>query len=317
MKNRALNVSAAPTNSPRTEGEGGGSEQDKDKDNETPEESAADGTTDGEKECQHCGTPNDKDAKFCDMCGERMDSEEQPPEDTETDETDDDEEKDPDPAAEPPADPNREAQRASAIAPLLGLAADASVPAIKSRMSAFVTLGKAVMKATSTDDPDTALGALQSIVDDAAKSNHYRTENRALAKREQYRERMALLHTLNVHKIYPRGDLFVDREVTRADGKKEIVTVPAKQYAEMKLATLRGLVDSKTKGKSARAVVENPFEPSRELAEGNQLGAHAKELEGSNLVQEFASRSTATPAQLASSLAALQAIGAIEGNSIQ
>jgi hypothetical protein len=130
----------------------------------------------------------------------------------------------------------------------------------------------------------------------------------ALTKRENYRERMGLLHRLNNAKLagYTRGDLFVDREV---NGK--LLTAPAPMYAEMKLDTLRGLVTAKTGANAPRNDAhKNPFAPSEEHAKTAKLETHTEAMHGTSVVKRAAQISSASPDQLARTAAALDDAGA-------
>jgi ClpP class serine protease len=226
-------------------------------------------------ECPSCGQANEADAKFCDQCGKPTDGTEPEASD---DEPDGDE-------APPAAPPKKEESAAAAAAPapaalgnslpkILGLHADASIAAQKGAAVALASLAATAMSLTGTRSPDAAAGALQSMAVDAAEVAKLRAEAKASAKRENYRDRMdalLMLAKLNDPK-FPRGDLFVDKEV---GGK--IVATPAPMFAEMKLSTLKGLVSARVE--SAKTAIANgkgprvtPFEPDPKLLEQQGKG---------------------------------------------
>jgi hypothetical protein len=248
------------------------------------------------------GDEEPKDKKtFCAFCGNKLEQDD-PEKEAEGDEPDGDEDPKKEEASVSPA---ANARAASAVASLFGLRADASVPAVKSAAMSFVALGAKVMKATNTKDPRTALGALQAIIDDAGALAKAQSELMSLRQTVNHSERLKLLNTLSAANLpgYARGDLFVDKEVNG-----QLVSEPAPMYAEMKLATLRGLVSGKTQS-AARSPSANPFEPNKTAAETAKLDAHANHIVEARpgLVQGAASHSTATVEQLARSAAALEA----------
>lgn len=251
-------------------------------------------------------------AKYCAQCGNKLKAEaEEEPETDDPDAEDSAEEPDGDERAkmrnQPP--PERERQSASAIAGLFGLRADSSLPAVKSAAIAYANLGKAVMSATGAKSPDAARGALKALIDDASEVAKLRADLKSLRTKVNAKERTELLTKLTAADPdrYPRGDLFVDRE---ENGKT--VTTPSPVYAEMKLATLRGLVESKTAHAPAKRS-SNPFEPSKTAAESAKRASRvATVTEGKpGFIQNIAVRSTASAQELAQSTAALEEAGLI------
>jgi hypothetical protein len=194
----------------------------------------------------------------------------------------------------------------SSLAEIVGLRSDASVPAIKAAALAYVSLGKAVMAATDTRNPSAALGALQALVDEAVEVGALRAELKQRKIKAVAAEKMDLLRKLSAANLpgYPRGELFVDREVNG-----QLIAGPAPMYAEMKLATLRGFVDAKLSGKAPSS--KSPFDPNRAAAEEGRIEALAGGLESGSLVDATAQHSSAPRADLAKSAAALQAKGII------
>jgi ClpP class serine protease len=262
-------------------------------------------------ECKNCGMANESDAKFCDQCGVgigKTGEEAEEPEDP-----DDPKEPEGKPAkpgaAAPPAPSARATQRSTSLsmAAILGLREGASEVAKKTAVLAYVNLGRAVMTATEQDTPDGARGAFRALVDDSTEVHQLRSHLAAVTKRENYRERMSLLHRLNNAKLagYTRGDLFVDREV---NGK--LLTAPAPMYAEMKLDTLRGLVTGKTSGNAPRSdASRNPFTASEENAKKAKLETHTEAMHGTKMLKRAEQISSASADQLARTAAALDDAG--------
>lgn len=303
------------------------SEEDpKKKDPEAPESAEPEPPPADKMECTKCGKANDDDAKYCDGCGEPMgsmqaesdeppDGEKEPKERTEDGDGDGDE----DARAEPPPENRRAAAaapspvHAGSLASIFGLREGASHPAIKSAALSYVKLGRAVMAATGTKGPGEAQGALASLVDDAAEVGELRTAIAASQKREVRREKMDLLMRLAARNIagYPRGDLLVDREVKDREGRSVLVTGPAPMYEEMSLSTLRGFVNGKLKGQAPAAAPERtPFDPDPARARAVTDEAVMEADLGTPLIQDLASRSTASAEQLAKTMRALEAQGA-------
>lgn len=279
---------------------------------ETPEAPASD-----KMECTKCGQANDDDAKYCDKCGEPFGTEERTEDpdgekDPEASRADSDGDDDGDKAArsEPPPENRRAAtaapSHAGSLAAIFGLRDGASAPAVKSAAIAFVNLGRAVMSATDTKSPSEAQGALRSILDDAAEVASLRASLAASKKREDRRERMDLLRSLAARNLpgYPRGELLVDREV-----KGALVTGPAPMFEEMPIATLRGFVNGKLKGQAPTGPERTPFEPDPARARTATENALVEADVTTPFIQDLASRSSASPEQLAKTQRALEAQG--------
>lgn len=284
---------------------------------EDPKEPAAPPPKADKAECEKCGAANDDDAKYCDNCGTQMPGQEEDDsadENEEEDSADDDEERaegdkpdaDDRRAQPPPPDQDRAARTARAarrgtLASIFGLRDNASEPAIKSAALAYVALGKAVMATTGAKTTAEAQGKLQALADDAADVVKMRGEVKAMKKRENYAERMALLTKLATANIagYPRGDLLIDREV----GGKRVVA-PAPFYASTPLGQLRGFVSGKLASGSP-ATPRDPFAP-RKPTTGAQAEALAATEIDSPFIQELAGCTTANVEQLAKTAAALK-----------
>lgn len=234
---------------------------------------------------------------------EDEDNEETPPKSDEDDEDDDEDD-------EPPAKENQSKKTkasAGSLQSILGLHANASQPAVRSSVMAFVYLGKKVMSATNTKSPSAALGALQGLIDDAAESVKLRADLKSLKAKSNQRERLDLLTKLAKADIpgYSRGELFVDKQV----GEK-LVSEPSPVYSEMKLSTLRGLVESKLASDTPRKDA-NPFQPDPKLATDNSAEARVELAKDSAVVKGALSFSNASQDDLARSAAALKAAGKI------
>jgi ClpP class serine protease len=283
-------------------------------------------------ECRACGLNNESDAKFCKACGTSMavqpgaDEEEEEEEEEEDDTADVPPDSEPAPAPPgkkaPPPPPPKAAQpppperaaRASSLAGLAGLREGASTPAIKSALIPVVGLAEFAMRLTETRSPAEARGALTALVEDAAAAGKLRTELRDSKRAANARERMDLLRKLSAAALpgYTRGELFVD-DVNETSGKRTMRAAP--QYAEMKLGTLRGLVESKLK--NAGPAKRSPFEPDASvLASAGAGGAAAvtsAAIEAAKkhpAVVAAAARPGAAPIeQLAAAHAAATAIG--------
>ncbi len=286
-------------------------------------------------ECAKCGAANDDDAKFCDKCGEQMHAsaegenaegegdeegegedgngknaradDDTKPEDARaaSDGEGDDEEEDPKKKTPKEGARSNLARSGSSLAAIFGLRENASAPQLKRAALSFVSLGRAVMAATDTKNPDEAAGAFKALADDAGETGRLRSDLRASKKREEYQERMDLLRKLSSANVagYTRGELFVDREV---GGK--VVTGPAPIYAEMKIGTLRGFVQGKLANPTGKGKAKaSPFEPSQIAAREGAQNARVEIAITTPFIAELASRSTASAEQLARTAAALEA----------
>jgi hypothetical protein len=259
------------------------------------------------KECGRCGEGNDEDAKYCKLCGEKMEDDS----DDASTEGDDDE-----PKPEPkPDDDNAQARglvrsvSTSSLAAMFGLPANASEPKIKATALAYVSLANAVMTATHKTDPDSAAGVFKSMVDDLGKFPAMKAELSGLRRRDSFRHRMTELRKLESARLpgYGRANLFVDRLVKAKDGSEHRVVVPHPVYAEMKLATLDAFVAEKLK--AAPPPQRNPFEPDRKRAEQGKTGAFAQDAKDSGRYRNIEFATSASEDQLVASDAALRSRG--------
>lgn len=198
-----------------------------------------------------CGVENDKDAKFCKGCGASMATGE-PPADAAADE--------PPPSSRPPApgSSSRAVTSSASFAEILGLPASASVPAQKSTLLAWRRVVTKAAAMTGRTDPDEQVGALTAIEKDAANAGRLRAERNKLRDKLEVDERMSLAHRL-VNAGEPRGRVFVD--TVSSDGKRTGIKL-SPMYAEMKIGTLRGEVETREPRREKR----DPFKADEAAA---------------------------------------------------
>lgn len=271
-----------------------------------PDGDEPDGDEEDEGDDPKPETPPER-AKFCDKCGSKMKYEDEA-EEPDGDEDDDDPESEDTAARNQPPPPEQDREAAASIAGIFGLRSTASLPAVKSVAIAHRKLAVAVMRATGAKGPSAALGALRALIDDAAESAKLRDLNKSLRSKDNHRERMDLLNRLASANLpgYTRGELFTDAE---SNGKRTVS--PAPQFSEMKLSTLRGLVEAKTKGKPVFSA--SPFNPNTNAAKHATIHGIGNDVKENNpdFIRDAAATSTATPDQIADSFAALKAHGVI------
>lgn len=189
-----------------------------------------------------------------------------------------DEEKKPEATARAKA-PRAMPQTAS-LAEILGARGD-SMPALKTAAIALRQVRDHAAKLTGQKSASGIVGGLSAIAEDAGEVGKLRGDMKAQQKKWADRERMDLLGKLAAANLpgYTRGDLFVDttedvfNEKGQRTGAKRVAVRPAKQYAEMKLSTLRGIVDNKVKNGGSSTKRKTPFEPDRAAAEQAAKGA--------------------------------------------
>lgn len=258
------------------------------------------------KECGRCGEGNDDDAKYCKLCGEKMEGDS---DDGGSTEGGDDE---PDPKPEPKPDDDksqaRGPSRTSSLAAMFGLPANASEPRIKATALSYVSLANAVMTATNKADPDSAAGVFKSMVDDLGKFPAMKAELAALRRRDDFRHRMTELRKLEAAQIpgYGRGQLFIDR-IVNIKGVETRVTVPHPVYAEMKIKTLDSFVAEKLKANPQPKTT--PFQPDPKAAKKGQTGALEQEARETGRYKNLEIATSASEDQLVASDAALRSRG--------
>lgn len=146
------------------------------------------------------------------------------------------------------------------LAQLAGLPAGASTPAISGALHPLVSLARHVMAATGTKSTQAALGAFKAVMSDAAETGTLRKKLARQRRRNDARERMALLRKLSKAKVHPRGDLFVD-SVDPVTGEKSIKPAKIWSAGEMKLSTLREYTKTKLKGAAPSPPPAHPQAP--------------------------------------------------------
>lgn len=203
--------------------------------------------------CQSCGVQNEDDAKYCKGCGESMATKA-------ADENNEDDRK-----AQPP--PPKRMNGTADLSEILGLREGASLPAQKAAAIDLRQVFDHAAALTGQSDPGAVLGALSAMSEDAAASGRLRAERDKIQRRQNADERQRLAHRL-VSAGAARADVFYDRV---SPSGKRLGTELAPQYAEMRLSTLRGVVEQKERNAPRR----NPFEPDREASKEASKGAHS------------------------------------------
>jgi ClpP class serine protease len=150
--------------------------------------------------CAKCSHANDMNAKFCDQCGASMAAAPVAGEP-----------EDPPPSSRPgqPAAIARLSPAAS-FAEVLGLPADASVPAQKAKMLDLRQVYDHAAKVTGQRDPAHIIGGLNAISHDAAQSGRLRAERNTIRAKQEVTERWSLCDRLVACGGKPRGDVFKD-----------------------------------------------------------------------------------------------------------
>lgn len=207
--------------------------------------------------CEACGMGNEKDAKFCDQCGASMAAKR----DGVGDDDDAAPASEPEPAFVPGALAAPKAMNPNAsLAAILGATSD-SMPALKTAAVKMRHVFDTVVGVTGQSKPDGAMGALLSYPSRLAAASQAIAERKAEKAANDRAERLALCK---------RGIASGAPEMTRSkvyrdvmkNGKRTGVAL-APQFAEMKLGTLRGLVQ----GLEGSAPKRNPFEADRSASE--------------------------------------------------
>lgn len=201
--------------------------------------------------CASCGVENPVAAKFCMGCGGSMATK---PIEAE----DDDEEPPPSSKPMPAATAARMAPTAS-LADVLGLSADASLPAQKAAALDLRQVFDLASKLTGHSTAPGIVSGLTAIAHDASQAARLRAERNAERAKAEVAERNDLCKRLVASGGEERGRVFVDN--VSDDGKRTGVKLAA-QYAEMRMPTLRQLVSDHEK----RAKPRSPFEPDQTAA---------------------------------------------------
>jgi len=212
-----------------------------------------------------CGVENDKDAKYCKGCGASMSTgaADGPPVESE------EEPAKSDPMPPKPGASSRGLTTSASFEEILGLPRGASVPAQKAAVLAWRSVVTKASAMTGQTDTDRIVGGLIAIEKDAAAAGRLRAERNKLRDEGEVRDRMSLAHRL-VEAGEDRGRVFVDA-VSDAGKRTSIKLTP--QIAEMRIGTLRGMVE----GLEARKTPRDPFTPNKAEAIRRSNGAKAGE----------------------------------------
>ena len=230
--------------------------------------------------CSSCGCANEMNAKFCDQCGASMAAaplaEEPPPSSEEPGDEPPPSSKPPPPhsASSPPMAPG------ASFAEILGLPADASVPAQKAAAIELRQVRDHAAKLTGQKSASAIIGGLTAIAADAAASGRLRAERDELARHRAKVERWDLAKRLAALGVagHDRGAIFID--AVNPDGSRKLdaagkpIMKLTPMYAEMKLGTLRGLVEGHEKNAPRR----DPFVADENAA--REQAANAKRTGG-------------------------------------
>ena len=222
--------------------------------------------------CATCGVENPKEAKFCMGCAASMGT---APVQAEEDGGEDAEDMPP-PSSKPRPGalaPVARRNAGASFAEILGLSADASVPAQKAALLDVLQVFDHAASLTGSQVPARILGGLTAISKDASATGRMRAERDQAVHAQAKQERWALAHRLVKCGGAKRGAVFLDSVST--EGKRTGVKL-SPVYAEMKLETLKGLV----LGHETNAKPRDPFEPSREAAKEASAGSGEKERAG-------------------------------------
>jgi hypothetical protein len=172
----------------------------------------------------------------------------------------------PPPSSRPPAPGAARMSAVASFAEILGLPADASVPAQKAALLDFRQVFDHASKLTAQSAPGAVVGGLTVMARDAADSGRLRAERNALRQKQEHAERFALADRLVACGGATRGKVFLDD--VNADGTRKVVDGKpvvklTRVYAEMRLDTLRGEVE----GYERSARPRDPFVADRNAAE--------------------------------------------------
>lgn len=223
-------------------------------------------------DCQACGMSNEPDAKFCDQCGTSMAAKK---------DGDVDDEPDAEPVTTPDPEPGAIAAPKAmnpnaSLAAILGATSE-SIPAIKTAAIKMRHVFDTVVGVTGKSTHDAAIGALLAVPSRLAKAAQVVADRKVEQAANDRKERLSLCKR-GIASGAPemtRGKVY--RDIVGKDGKRTGVAL-APQFAEMKLGTLRGLVE----GLEGSAPKRNPFEADRTASEA-QSGAASRDLAGALL----------------------------------
>jgi hypothetical protein len=190
---------------------------------------------------------------------EKKDAEEDEPTSEEEHEAED-----PPPSSRPPP---RKMSSDATMSEILGLPAGASLPAQRTAAIQLRQIRDHAAQLTGQQDAAAILGGLTAIAHDASRSTTLRAQLDKVTREQTAAERMTLARRLAALGIegHERGRIFVD--AVNSDGTRKMrdgrpVARLAPMYAEMKIGTLRGMVESFER----RARPRDPYQPSEEAA---------------------------------------------------
>lgn len=273
------------------------------------------GEEDGEEEqgkqpssiCAACGMQQRPEAKHCDQCGGSMAA---------VPDADGDAPDAPPPAAPPAAPPAKHppppaapgkpagATAFASIASVLGMKDNASTLAIKSAVLQMRSALERAMNATGTTTAEAMIGTVLSHVSDAKRVAELEGEMRQMRTQADWTKRMELGRKFASAKLpgFPPGEILV-HVVDEATGARSLSLAP--QYVEMKLATFESFVNAKLKSGGGTAPKATPFEPDPIAAKAAPAARSVEAARSNPVVIKAATRSFATPDQLAAAHAAL------------
>ncbi len=231
--------------------------------------------------CGQCSTDNDEDASYCKSCGLSMGGKPAAePADEETEEDEDD--KGPPSSKREPkeahaASPPKAMPATSSLAAILGAKSDSPL-ALKTAATHLRQIRDTAAGVTGQTAPSAIVGGLLSMPGRLEAAAQVVADRKVEKAKADKAERWALCHR-GIATGAPemqRKKVIVDE--VGDDGKRKAMKLTP-QYAEMKLGTLRGLVE----GYETTAKKRSPFEPDREEsasaskdAQGAAIGADGK-----------------------------------------
>lgn len=244
--------------------------------------------------CAACGVENPKEAKFCMGCAASMGT---APVDAEGDDGGADAEEPMPPSSKPKPGalaPVARRNAGASFAEILGLSADASVPAQKAALLDVLQVFDHAASLTGSQVPARILGGLTAISKDASATGRMRAERDQAVRAQSKQERWSLAHRLVKCGGANRGAVFLDN--VSSEGKRLGVKL-SPVYAEMKLETLKGLV----LGHETNAKPRDPFEPNREEARERSAGSSETERAGNKAAAIEAAKKNPSVKKLAAS----------------
>lgn len=169
----------------------------------------------------------------------------------------------------------------ASLASLAGLPVGASDIAIRTNLTRRMAVFSHASKLVGSENPDTIMGAIDSLARDAAEAGRLRTERNDALKRANAAERKELLTKLIDAGVHTRGELFTDV----VEGGKVVGMRPAKLWGPGKegrtLDNLRGYVKQQLAGAAPKPKA-SPFEPDEKIKGGAFVTSSDKKLAEKN-----------------------------------